>query len=288
MNTPALAAASLPESDDTPVPPVPFEVDLWRHRRLLASFVRRDLRLRYAGSALGAAWAIIHPLTVLALYIVVFSTLVRGGGFAVHGRVAGYALFLCPALLAWNWTLESLIGACGSVTGNGMLIKKLVFPSAILPLAPVASGLLPFGASMAAFLIYAALTAGLSFKAMLWLPVLVVLQAALLAGLAYGLATLNVFLRDTQQMVTAGLQFVFWATPIVYTPESLTGPYPWTATWFQLNPMAWLVSAYRDVLVAGQAPDRVGLAYVAMVATVAYHVGRTMFLRGRKHFADEV
>ncbi len=266
----------------------PFETQILSNRRLLRAFVIRDLRSRYVGSALGVMWSVIHPLLILGLYILVFSTLVRGGGFQVHGRIAGYALFLCPAIVAWSWFSESLVQACSAVTGNGNLIKKIVFPAAILPLAPAVGGMLPFVVSMGAVLVYAGVTAGLSPVALIWLPVVAALQFALVAGPAFLLSALNVFLRDTSQMVAAGLQFLFWGTPIVYTPETLTVPFPWIKIWFDINPAAHLVGAYRDIIVSGRAPNAGSLLYLAATAVLGYHAGRTVFVRSRRHFADEV
>ncbi len=265
-----------------------LESQIISHRRLLRAFVARDLRSRYIGSALGVFWSVIHPLLLLGLYILVFSTIVRGGGFQVHGRVTGYALYLSPAIIIWAWFSESLTTACSAITGNGGLIKKIVFPSAILPLAPVVAGLVPFSVGMCAVLVYAAVTAGLNPFALLWLPVLVALQFAMLTGPAFLLASLNVFIRDTSQVMVAVLQFLFWGTPIVYTPETLTVPFPWTAIWFEINPAAHLMAAYRDVIISGQAPNFGSLAYLSIFAILAYHVGRTVFLRSRRHFADEV
>lgn len=265
-----------------------FETQIVSSRGLLRAFVARDLKTRYAGSALGVFWSVIHPLLILGLYILVFSTIVKGGRFEVHGRVAGYALFLCPAIVAWSWLSESLVGACNAVTGNGSLLKKIAFPSAILPLTPVVGGLLPFTVAMAAVLVYAALTAGLSPTALLWLPIVAALQMLLLTGPAFLLSALNVFLRDTAQVMTAVLQFLFWGTPIVYTPETVTVPFPWTRLWFEINPVAHLVESYRDIIVSGQAPNVGSLLYLMAIAILGYHAGRTVFLRSRRHFADEV
>lgn len=266
----------------------PFETQITSNTRLLRAFVARDLRARYVGSSLGVFWSVIHPLLILALYILVFSTIVRGGRFQVHGQVAGYALFLCPAIIAWSWFNETLVGACNAVTGNGTLIKKVVFPSAILPLTPLVAGLVPFGVGMAAVLVYAGVTAGLKPLVLVWLPVVAALQFALLVGPAYFLASLNVFLRDTSQVMVAALQFLFWGSPIVYPRETLTGPFPWTSVWFEINPVAHLMNAYRDVIVAGEAPALGSLLYLAIWSVLSYHVGRTVFLRSRRHFADEV
>jgi ABC-type polysaccharide/polyol phosphate export permease len=266
-----------------------MESELARNARLMWAFVTRDLRARYAGSALGLFWSIIHPLIMLCLYIAVFSTLVpRGGKLIVKGTVAEYAVFLCPAILAWNWFNESLVGACSAVTGNGSLIRKVVFPAAILPPVNLIAGLLPFAIAMLVFLGFVALVGAFSLKTLLYLPVVVALQFSLLVGPAYLLAALNVFLRDTAQIVVALLQFLFWGSPIVYPEDTLTRPLPWIHWWFDINPVARLMDAYRDVIIGHTAPSLGTVAYLAILSILAYHVGRAVFQRSRRHFPDEV
>jgi len=258
------------------------------NRRLLWALVKRDLRARYAGSGLGVFWSVIHPLIMLVLYIIVFSTLVRGATLQVRGIVAGYAVFLIPALIAWNWFYESLIGATGSITGNANLIKKVVFPSAILPAINIVAGIIPFIVTMLIFLVFAWFMAGFSMISIVYLPLLVILEMALIIGPAYLFASLNVMLRDTSQFLIAALQFLFWGTPIVYTPEALTVPFPWLACWFDINPFAHLVGAFREVIIAHRPPMLGSVLYIAIVSVIMYHAGRTLFMRSRSHFPDEV
>lgn len=265
-----------------------FEAHIFENWRLLRSFISRDLRSRYAGSSLGVFWSIVHPLVMLVLYIVVFSTLVRGGRFNVRGQIADYALFLCPALLAWNWVLESCMGSASSITSNGTLIKKVVFPASILPLAPVLAGLLPFCAAMGIFMIFVMLKGAFHPATLIYLPFVTFLQLIFLIGPAYLFSALNVFVRDTVQVLQAALQILFWATPIVYTQESLLQPYPFLKIWFDLNPIAHLVNAYRLAIIASSPPPLQSVVYLLVFSLVSYHAGRTVFVRSRAHFPDEV
>ena len=268
--------------------PHSIETQLAANRRLLWTLVVRDLRARYAGSGLGIFWSVIHPLIMLFLYIVVFSTLMKGSGPSVGGVVTSYAVFLLPALMSWNWLYESLQGASTSITGNASLIKKVVFPSAILPAVSMVAGAIPFAVTMAIFLVFACIVAGFSLVTLAWLPAVVALQVALMAGPAYLLAALNVLIRDTAQLLTAVLQFLFWGTPIVYAPDVLTRSFPWARYWFDLNPVAHLVGAYRDVIIAHRHPQVGSVAYILIVSVITYHFGRALFHRSRRHFPDEV
>lgn len=264
-----------------------FEAQIAKNRRLLRMFVGRDLRARYAGSMLGIYWHIIHPLILLLLYIVVFSTLARGR-FSVGGRMVDYAILIIPAIVAWNWLNESLMGASTAITSNASLIKKVVFPSAILPLGPLLTGLIPFAVAMLIYFVFAAIVGVFNWYALIYLPLVAALQFLVMIGPAYLLASLNVFVRDTAQVLVAGMQLLFWSTPIVYPPDALTKHLPWVEVWFEINPVAQLVDAYRRCLILGQAPRTVTIVYLCAIAVLGYYVGRMLFIRGRRHFPDEV
>ncbi|GIX43872.1 MAG: transport permease protein [Candidatus Sumerlaea sp.] len=266
----------------------PLEIEIVRHRRLLWMFLKHEVRARYVGSALGFFWAIIHPLILLGLYILVFSALMPSGSrLPIRDTTANYAVFLCPALFAWNWLYESLVSACHSVTSHSALIRKVVFPSGILPLVSVGVGILPFAVVLSVFILFALASGAIAAKGLFWLPLLVLLQCGLALGPAYLLAVMNVFLRDTAQVVVALLQVLFWATPIVYPATALTNQFSWLGWWFALNPVARLVEAYRDVIVAGRPPATESVLYLGCLAILLYYVGRTVFERSRSQLVDE-
>lgn len=258
------------------------------NRRLLRTFVLRDIRARYAGSSLGIFWSVIHPLVLLALYIVVFSTIMRGGRFQVSGHPVGYAMFLVPALLAWNWLSESLTGACNSVVANSGLIKKTVFPAEILPVASIVAGAIPFAAAMAVFFVFAAAIGELHWTALVFVPLVAGLQLLLMTGPAYLLAATQVFARDTVQLLTAAFQFLFWASPIVYPEEVVQKAFPLAEWWFKVNPAAHLVNAYREAVISHRPPSVASVAYLLILSLLMWHAGRTVFLRTRRLFPDEV
>lgn len=265
-----------------------IESQLWANRRLLRTFVVRELRARYAGSSLGVFWSVIHPVVVLGLYIVVFSTLVRGGRFEVQGHPVSYAVFLCPALLAWNWFNEAMMGGASAIVGNGGLIKKVVFPSGILPSVPLLAGLVPFVVAFAVFLVFAAFVGAFHWRSLPWLGVALLIQAALMVGPAYLLASVQVFARDTAQLLVALLQFLFWGTPIVYTEEIVVRAFPWAQAWYSINPMAHLVTVYRNAVILREGPPAASAAYLLLLAAALYACGRVVFTRTRRLFPDEV
>lgn len=266
-----------------------LEGELFANKRLLWLFTLRELRARYAGSFLGIFWSVIHPLIMLALYIIVFSTLVpRTGRLPFRSTTAEYTVFLCPALIAWNWFQESLLGATNSITANAAVIRKTVFPISILPAIPLTAGFVAFSVSLMAFLLFLSFLGHFAWIVLVWLILLALIQAALCIGPAYFLATINVFVRDTGQLIFAVFQILFWSTPVVYPPEAITKSFPAAQWWFRLNPMARLIDAYREVILLHRSPSLETLLYLMIWIIISYHAGRSAFMHGRKHFADEV
>ncbi len=121
---------------------------------------------------------------------------------------------------------------------------------------------------------------------LLWLPVIVAVQVALMLGLGLLLGAINVYLRDTQQLVEVGLLAWFFLTPIIYPIDSLSAGLQLIIQ--VLNPVASLVGAYRHILYAGDAPNLMLLGVTALQALLALAVGALVFRRLSPSFAEEV
>ena len=201
--------------------------------------MRRDFRGRYAGSFFGLAWSFAHPLWQLALFSFVFSFVLR---IPLTGeRTEHFALFLFCGLLPWMALHEGVARGATAITDNAMLVKKLSFPSELLPLTVVLTGTIHMLIGLGLFITILALVGDLSPGSLPWLLLALPLQLALTAGLALLLAAVNVAVRDTSQLLGIALQAWFYLTPIVYPqalmPERVRG-------WLLFNPgrRSW---AYR-------------------------------------------
>ena len=126
------------------------------------------------------------------------------------------------------------------------------------------------------------------WRSLPWLAVALLIQFALMLGPAYLLASVQVFARDTAQLLVALLQFLFWGTPIVYTEEIVVGAFPWAETWYSVNPIAHLVTVYRNAVILQEGPPVVSAAYLLVLAAILYGCGRVVFTRTRRLFPDEV
>jgi lipopolysaccharide transport system permease protein len=251
-----------------------------QHRELLFAWTRRDLASRWRGTFLGAWWALLQPLFMLALYTFVFAIVlkVRFG----PGGTGDFALSLWAGLLPWLAFAETATRAAGAIAAQPNLVKKVVFPLELLPaslgLAALANQLIGL-----ALLLVAAAWTGAVFATWAYLPLLLAVQLAFTLGVAWLLASLGVFIRDLAAAIGLVLNAWMYLSPVLYpaslVPEAYRG-------WFMLNPVALWAEATRGVVLLGQAPDPRLLAGHALLAALTLGLGLWFFTRTRRAFAD--
>mgnify|MGYP001071400034 CR=1 FL=1 len=291
-----------------------MEIQLVRNWRLLWALVRRDLRMRYIGSIMGLFWSVINPLILLIIYIFIFSLIFQFGGDSEPAGGAGpaaetkrqivnFPVFLCCGLLPWNALMEALLGATAIIAGSGGLIKKAVFPTAILPMQSIVASFVNLLITMCLLGVFLVVidVAGIfpgswpGWKFLLILP-LMALQFALIVGPCYFFATVNVFFRDMGQILAAVMNFLFWATPIVYPARLATERLPWIEVFYFLNPFTHLIRLYREALYVDRSAwtqelscsTTTSVVYLLAIGALAYIAGKYIFTRSQPHFVDEV
>jgi ABC-type polysaccharide/polyol phosphate export permease len=257
--------------------------DDWaRARELFTHFTRRELFARYLGSISGLAWALVHPLALLAVYWFVFTTVFRAGTL----RGTDFLPFVAVALWPWLAAQEALQRATGSIGAHAGLIRKVAFPHEIIVYASVAATLLlQFAGYVVVLIALRAAGEPLHLSGLLVAVPLWVVMAVAVTGLALALAALQVFVRDVEHVLMPLLMILMYLTPILYplelVPESVR---PWVAA----NPFAYLVDRLRDALLDGSLAPRWSDAFAVTVAVALFAGGRWMFLRLSPYFEDFV
>ena len=260
--------------------------DLLRYRELFASLFRRDLRAKYKGSVLGLAWSLALPVSLMLVYLVVFSVLWK----AEAADLGDYWLFLLCGLPPWVFFATSLQTAARSLLENANLIRKVRFPRQLVPLSVVATQLVAF-AAMTAIVIALALVVRPDSRATAWLALPVaVLIVLFVAGLALAIASVNAVFRDVEFVVAAALLPWFFLTPILYRLESLPGAdtHPWLVDLIHWgNPMTPAIESFRAPLYTGELPPTGDLAYLVVATTVALTLGALVFRAVDDRIASE-
>lgn len=259
---------------------VAFVRKLTRQRNLIWNFVRRDLRSRYVGSLMGFFWSVIHPLVLLAAYTFVFSIVFDQRPY--RSATDNFAVFLFCGILPWLYFQDTLVRSCGCVVENANLIRKTLFPSEILPVSLLLSNLVSHLIGLA-ILFGVLIYLGLLSWTVVFLPVYLLFLMVICLGLGWLVAALQVFLRDSLQIVSVALVFWFWFTPVFYTLELVPDPY---RVWLGLNPLAWVVHGYRDSLLEGRVPRLTEMAVLGVLALVVVVGGGVVFRKTKREFVD--
>lgn len=251
----------------------------WVHvRDILRELIARDIKLRYRGSYFGMAWTLLNPIAELAVLWFVF-------GRVLPLNIPNYAAFLFTGLLVYTWFQTSLFNATVAVVSNRDLIRRPDVPLDILPVISVASTLVHFLLSLPVLLVVMAWTGVPITGALAALPVLIAIQFVVILALAYPLAALHVWFRDTQHFLKVGLQLLFFLTPVFYDPRAVPDKFRGA---LQLNPMSTVVDGYRDVLVRGTVPPLGQWLVLAAVFSALLLLTLALFRRASHHFADEL
>ena len=205
-------------------------------------FVRRDLNMRYAGSALGALWNLIHPLILIAIYMIIFSSLMkwRSGQGSSVGKVdygtLTYGVHLCAGLIPWLLFVDTVTRSVGALIENSNFLQKVAFPPGVLFCSIFFNSFWIYGAGYLMFLgLLVVMGYGPPLAALAGLGLMLLLGITAL-GMGFVLAGLNVFIRDTAQVLNVALQVLFWLSPIVYFKEMFAPFRPGAET----SDMTWL------------------------------------------------
>ena len=251
-------------------------------RQAIQIFVSRDIRGRYVNSVLGLWWAVIQPLALLLLYTFVFSVIMKTP-LSTSGGSGEFALYLFCGLLPWLAFSDAVTRSSSVIVEQTPLIKKVVFPSEILPVHVVLSALVVEFVGVITLLAVVMIWGRPPGSSLSILPVIVVLQFLFTTGVAWLLATLAVYLRDVRQVVGLGLTLWMFLTPIVYPASMVPERFRWV---LDLNPMAYLVGAYRGAVLDDRLPALSSLVVFAGVALAAFVSGYWVFNRSKPTFAD--
>jgi len=244
---------------------------------LLYVMSRRDLTLRYKQTVMGVGWAIFMPLLNTILFTVVF-----GQKFGNDVGVP-YPVFAYCGLLSWNLTASSLRFSVNSLTANINLVAKVYFPREIFPFSAVF-------VSVVDYLVGAVLLIGMMIyyripvtAAILFLPVVMLVQVIFTSAVALFLAMANLFYRDVKYLFEVFVMLWMFASSVLYPLNDVASRWKFLLA---LNPMTPIIDAYRDVILFGRLPPMHEFAAVTAASLVALVIAWVLFHRSEYQFAE--
>ena len=253
--------------------------ELWEYREMVISLVKRDLKSRYKGSVLGFLWMFLNPLLQLAVYTVVFSTIMRMG-------IEQFYLFLFVALVPWIFFSTCLRAVTTVIFSQQDMVKKIYFPREVLPLAFTVSQFINMLLSfIVIFVVIFCSGRVISAAALPYLPLIMLEEFFLALGVVYFVSALNVYFRDLEHILGIVSMAWMYLTPILYPIDMVPEQY---GSWFYFNPMTPIIIAYRDILYYGQAPHMHILVQSAVMGIIILIMGQAAFAKLQMHFAEEL
>lgn len=253
--------------------------NIYAYRDMIYSLVRRELRGRYKGSVLGFLWTYINPLCQIIVYSAVFSVIFRV-------QIDKFYLYLTIGMMPWVFFNTSVQGGSTCVRAQADLVKKIYFPREVIPISYVTSAFLNM---LFSFIIVflAVFAAGWGFNplALLFLPLIMIIEFILALGIAFIVSAVTVYFRDLEQIVGVMMMAWIYLTPIMYDvdfiPEQLR-------TLFFINPMTPVIVVYHDILYYRVIPSSESLLQAVLVSLAIFAVGFLLFWKLDQGFAEEL
>ena len=255
-----------------------YVMELLEARELLFTWTRRDFKVRYSQSVLGAAWAVLQPFSLMVVYSVIFSVFIN-----VPTDGIPYPVFAYTALLPWTFFANSLSFAIPSLVNNMNLVSKIYFPREILPLSAILVGFVDFLIASIVFVLMLLVYRTPIGLSILWVPLLLSIQMILTFGISLLASAINVFYRDVRFVIPLMLQIWMYLSPVIYSTRVVPERF---RSYYFLNPMAVLIDAYRRTILFNQPPDWPYLGLTALIAISLTVAAYTYFKRAEKEFAD--
>jgi lipopolysaccharide transport system permease protein len=251
---------------------------LWANRSLLRIWVQYNVMDRYAQAILGILWIVLLPLSTAFVMSVVFSQIMR-----IHTGAVPFIAFFLSAYVPWGLFSQSISAGMRSILSAMGLINQIYFPREIIVLSALGEALVDAFFMFAAMLVIDAMVGVFPNPLFVLLPLVLLIQVALMLGLMFIVSWMSVIVRDIPQLISVLLQILFYLSPIIYPVSIIPHRFQFLVN---LNPVALLVQAYRDVIVYDRQPDWFSLVYPAALGVALLVFGYRHFKANEDRFAD--
>ena len=259
-------------------------VELFQSRHLIWKLARNDFKKRYAGSYLGAVWALVQPVVTVVMYYIVFEV-IMGSGRPMANDEIPYVLFLTAGLVPWFYFNESLQNGTNSMLEYNYLVKKVVFKISILPIIKIIAATFIHVFFACILLVIAAIYGYFPSIYTIQLVYYSFCMFILVLGMCYTTCAVMVFFKDLGQIINIALQIGMWATPILWDIESIG---PKAQMLVKINPLVYIVNGYRSTIFEKTwfFEDFYSTMYFWIFTVVIFGIGALVFKRLKVHFAD--
>lgn len=259
-------------------------VELFQSRHLIWKLAKNDFKKRYAGSYMGALWAMLQPVVTIAMYYIVFDKIMGNSINRGTGEIP-FVLFLTAGLVPWFYFSEALNSGTNALLEYNYLVKKVVFKISVLPIIKIIAATFIHVFFVCVMLVVAAIYGYYPTVYTLQIFYYSICLFLFVLALSYTTCSIVVFFKDLSQIINIGLQIGIWVTPIMWNLNILEDK--WIVI-LKLNPLVYIVNGYRSAVYGREwfFRDFFSTMYFWIITTVIFGVGALIFKRLKVHFAD--
>lgn len=259
-------------------------VELYQNRHLIWKLAKNDFKKRYAGSYLGALWAMVQPVVTVVMYYIVFDVIMHSSGQLADENVP-YVLFLTAGLVPWFYFSEALNSGTNALLEYNYLVKKVVFKISVLPIIKIIGATFIHVFFAGVLLVMAACYGYYPSIYTIQLLYYSFCMFVLVLGMCYTTCSVMVFFKDIGQIISILLQIGMWATPILWDVNGLS---PTVQMIVKINPIVYIVNGYRTTIFEHQwfFEDFYSTVYFWIVTVAVFGIGALVFKRLKVHFSD--
>jgi ABC-2 type transport system permease protein len=243
--------------------------EIYSNRELIWALAMKELHVRYKRSALGFLWALLHPLLMMLIYTMVFSTIMRV-------NLPDYPIFLISALLPWTFFSQALSYSVESIVGNGDLLKKVYVTKSVFPVAAVLSNVINFLLSLVPLVLLLIIFRHPFHATWLYVPIPLLALLFITLGFSFFFSMANVFFRDLAHILQIVLQAWFYFCPIIYPLDFIPERFHII---FRLNPLLYPLNGFRLAIYHGLLPSPQSVVMSLVGGFLTLWIGYSLFRR---------
>jgi ABC-2 type transport system permease protein len=258
---------------------------LYDQRWLATYFIRRQLARNYRASFLGSTWMVLVPLFLVVLYTIIFSEIigVRFTGPNTGNSTLNFGLYVYCGLIPYLAFSDAVIRSVTSILNNATLVANVVFPIEILPLSATVTAFITNTVGLGALIVIMVVLEQQLYWTLLLLPLIMGLQFLFTLGLSYLVAVFGTYVPDLREILATVIRTLLFATPIMWPAERVPEHLRFVVDY---NPLAYLVGAYRDLVLEGRLPAATETLWFGLLAGSLAVIGFFVFVRLKPQFAD--
>ena len=238
--------------------------DIKKRKDLLLYLVKSGLKAEHRNSYLGYFWWLLDPLLNVAVYYFLVVIILGRGG-------PDFPVFLVIGLVVWRWISSSINSSANSILRYSSIINQVYLPKFIFPLSFTITQLVNFLFGLVIIGIFLTVFGVVPTWHLVYLPLIIIVTLAFLLAVGSVLGYFTVFIRDIDNLLTHVMRIFFYASPIIWEGGRLPPEYGWAVA---INPIAHIVTAYRDIMMYHQNPNfmSLGVIFVASILIIVFMI----------------